>query len=371
MITHTPRKRRTNAEMNGLRDTIMQICEKNQPLSVRQLFYLLTTGGHIEKTEPEYKRVIATSAELRVSGELPFGWIRDDSRRRMQLTLHKSPALALQLLADTYAYDVQSTQPTRLEIWCEKETLSGVLWRICAEYRIDLLPCKGMPSLTYRYEAAVTANKDGRPFQVLYIGDSDPTGELIDPTIDKFMNEHLKTEWLGIKRIAVTDEQRHKLNLPTRPPKEAGERAGRHADIGCVEVEAIPPDTLRQILRNEIESCLDGEALERARLVDDAQRQTIAGMVETLGGVSSTPDADPGEPIRQIVLYELDDDGDPVPMNRSNPLHREFWGDRWHKNDELHAKPPGKYNLTADGRVTFVAQILRKNPMHLLLVRPG
>ena len=269
------KKRMTNSELNHLRSEIISLCKNHQPLSVRQLFYLLVTRGYIDKTEKAYKQVIRLSGELRTSGELPFRWIRDDSRRRMEMSLHKSAADALRDASERFAYDFQIMQPIRLEVWCEKETLSGVLWPTCAKYRIDLLPCKGMPSLTYRHEAAMAANLDGRPFKVIYVGDSDPTGEMIDPTINRFMDEYLKVEWLGIERIAVTDEQRTAMSLPTRPPKETGARAGRHAEIGCVEVEAIPPDALRGILAKSLEARLDMDALRRAHLEDDAQRETL------------------------------------------------------------------------------------------------
>ena len=276
------RTRRTAAQVTKIKAVIYALCKTHRPLSIRQLFYLLVTTGEIDKTELAYKQVIRLATEMRNEGELAFEWIRDDSRRRMRLALNQSPAEALQDLAESYSFDYQSLQPTRLEVWCEKETLSGVLWPVCAKYRVDLLPCKGMPSLTYRHEAAMASNDDGRPFKVLYVGDSDPTGELIDPSINSFMRRYLRVVWLGIERIAVTDSQRKELKLFTRPPKEKGKKAGRHADIGCVEVEAIAPDELRKILSMAIESNLDRGSLERARLVDEAQKETILSMIDSL-----------------------------------------------------------------------------------------
>jgi hypothetical protein len=275
-------------------------------------------------------------------------------------------------MSENYAFDYQSLQSVRLEIWCEKETLSGVLWPICAKYRIDLLPCKGMPSLTYRHEAAMAANQDGRPFKVLYVGDSDPTGELIDPTINRFMDEHLKVEWLGIERIAVTDEQRSDMNLSTRPPKETGTRAGRHAEIGCVEVEAIPPDTLRAILAEAIEENLDQDALNRARREDAAQRETLESMIAALGGCE--PDDVPTQPVesdREIVLYQCnEEDGTVSPMERSNPLYKEFWAKGWAKSDRLYELESNEWFRLDYGQETVLeAYILDRNPMKLAIKR--
>ena len=276
------RTRRPMAEVSQIKAEIYTLCETHKPLSIRQLFYLMVTTGRIEKTELGYGQVIRMAGEMRTGGEMPFQWIRDDSRRRLNLAMNSTPAEALSELVESYRFDYQSLQPTRLEVWCEKETLSGTLWPTCASYRVDLLPCKGMPSLTYRHEAAMAANRNGRAFKVLYVGDSDPTGELIDPSINSFMRQHLKVDWLGIERVAVTDDQREALNLFTRPPKEKGVRAGPHADIGCVEVEAIAPDTIREILSETIAANLDQDLLMRAAQVDKAQRATIAGMIESL-----------------------------------------------------------------------------------------
>jgi len=262
-------------------------------------------------------------------------------------------------------------QPINIEIWCEKETLNGWLWPICAEYRIDLLPCKGMPSITYLYEASMAARRDGRPYRILYVGDDDPTGRKIDPRVERFMTtEHPPdVKWLGIERIAVTQQQRDELNLPTRPPKEKGVKAGIHGKIGCVEVEAIPPAILRRILATKIESYMDMDAFAATREIDRMQRETLA---EIAASYDATPaDDKPAEPDMEIVLYELDGDGDHVPMNRLNPLHREFWRDGWAKTAGLRDFSTGdELNLRLGDRHAFAARILRKNPMHLLLVRP-
>ena len=130
------------------------------------------------------------------------------------------------------------------------------------------------------------------------------------------------------------------MSLPTRPPKETGARAGRHADIGCVEVEAIPPDTLRQILAKSLEANLDMDALRRAHLEDNAQRETIEAMIASLGGCE--PDepkkVDEVELNREIILYEWtsEDETEAQPMERSNPLYKEFWSKGHGKKDCFH-----------------------------------
>jgi hypothetical protein len=52
------RRRRTKAEMNAIRAAIYQALEADQPMTVRQVFYRLTSEGVIDKIEPEYQTVV-------------------------------------------------------------------------------------------------------------------------------------------------------------------------------------------------------------------------------------------------------------------------------------------------------------------------
>ena len=50
-------------------------------MTVRQVFYRLVTLGAIGKSEPEYKTtVVRLLTEMRLAGEIPFGWIADNTR---------------------------------------------------------------------------------------------------------------------------------------------------------------------------------------------------------------------------------------------------------------------------------------------------
>ena len=75
------RRRRTAAEMDRIREAIYTITSAMHPMSVRQVFYQLTTQGVIQKTEKEYKQtVIRLLRDMRLDDDLPFSWIADNSR---------------------------------------------------------------------------------------------------------------------------------------------------------------------------------------------------------------------------------------------------------------------------------------------------
>src|SRR5262245_10337357 len=75
------RPRRTKAAMTGVRAAITDILSKDNPQTVRQVFYALTVRGVIAKAEIEYQRtVVRLLGEMREAGTIPFAWIADNTR---------------------------------------------------------------------------------------------------------------------------------------------------------------------------------------------------------------------------------------------------------------------------------------------------
>src|SRR5262245_42647591 len=118
-------------------------------MTVRQVFYQLVVRGAIEKTEEEYQgTVIGLPTEMRIEEQLPFDSIVDESRRRRITRTYNNIADAARDTAEFYRRSALRECPDYIEIWVEKEALSGVLWDVTSEYDVPLLVSKGMPSLT-------------------------------------------------------------------------------------------------------------------------------------------------------------------------------------------------------------------------------
>ena len=60
---------------------------------------------------------------------------------------------------------------------------------------------------------------------------------------------------ITFQRVAVTQRQIERYNLPSRPTKTSDSRAKGFGDVS-VELDAIDPDTLRALVRNSIEAHL-------------------------------------------------------------------------------------------------------------------
>lgn len=156
---------------------------------MRGTFYQLVNRGVVEKTEAEYQQVVVRLlTEMRVNKELPFYWIVDQSRRRQVTRTYDSMAEAVEDVATFYRKSALNEAPAYIEIWVEKDALSGLMWDVTSKYDVPLLASKGMPSITFLHSTAEHMENEwllrDRPTYIYQFGDHDPTGALIPRTIE-------------------------------------------------------------------------------------------------------------------------------------------------------------------------------------------
>ena len=67
------RKRRGRAEIEKIKEAIYRFTKREKPVTVRQVFYHLTTLGLVGKTEGEYQNtVVRLMSQMRRERRLPF-----------------------------------------------------------------------------------------------------------------------------------------------------------------------------------------------------------------------------------------------------------------------------------------------------------
>ena len=74
------RTRATKAEVAARREALLDIIEAGRPMTVRQVFYQATVRGLVEKAESGYGKVQTDLTIMRRTGELPYGWLADNTR---------------------------------------------------------------------------------------------------------------------------------------------------------------------------------------------------------------------------------------------------------------------------------------------------
>lgn len=270
------RTRRTAGEIDQLDAQIVAVLEEDHPQSVRHIFYRMTDPRlpePVEKSDRGYRHVQDRCLKLRRSGRIAYSWIADLSRRGYFVNTFSSAGDFIDRMAGHYRADLWRESAFRCEIWAESRSIASVLLDDCNELAVDLFPCGGFSSLSFVHEAAQQHNLSGdtRPLVVLYIGDYDPAGVLIDVTLEREMRLHLNSDIdLDFRRIAINEVQVELYDLPMKPRK-AGDTRSLQVEY-TVEAEAMPARDLRAIMRNEVEMLLPAHALDVAKVAEKSER---------------------------------------------------------------------------------------------------
>ena len=282
------RSRRTGKEIALLERQIYEVLEKDHPQSVRHLFYCMTNPRlpvFVEKSDHGYKQIQSRMTEMRRDGTLPYHWITDATRRGHFVNTFNSRAEFIEAYAGLYRANLWEYADEYVEVWCESRSIAGVIERDCRDLAVSLFPSGGFTSLTLAYSSAMGINEatdDGqKAAHVIYIGDYDPAGVLIDLAIEKELRQHLHSAVdLSFHRIAITEEQIEQYDLPTKPRK-VGDVRSQHVKH-TVEAEAMPAKTMRKLLRDAVEAFLPEGALEIARVAERSEQEGLRVLAASL-----------------------------------------------------------------------------------------
>jgi len=253
--------------------------EHGYPVTVRQAFYLMVTGGHVPKLETQYRRVQRALSDMRRQGVIPYGYLADHTRWVRKRAAYDDLSDALSLWQHNYRREMWGNQKAHVEIWLEKDALAGVVDPISREYDVGLYVTRGYPSISYLYEAAESLRAIDKPKFIYHFGDYDASGKDAARSVREGLRE------LGavftFTEVAVTYDQIITLGLETRPAKRKDPRANRWGDI-AVELDAIPPNELRRLVREVIEQHIDVMAMARLKTIEAEERRTIKDWGDSL-----------------------------------------------------------------------------------------
>ena len=276
------RRRRSSEDMAAIRAAIIGILEADHPQTVRQVFYQLVTRGIVEKTEAEYQQtVIRLLTEMRLDGQVNWDWIIDVSRSVRETQTFDNVTDALNDTARFYRRSALQACPDYVQIWCEKEALTGIIWDVASDYDVPVIPSKGMPSLTLVYDCFLKirrAHKAGKVSFLYQFGDHDPTGVMIPQSLETRLNEFCEKYECPppfIERVALTRQQIIDHRLPTRPTKREGNRHALKFEGDSVELDALPSRALRALVVECIERHISQTELAVLREAESSERMLI------------------------------------------------------------------------------------------------
>jgi hypothetical protein len=280
--SHIKRQRATKAEVEERRDSLFEIVEAMKPMTVRQVFYQASVRGVVEKSEAGYNKVQTDLVQMRRAGEMPYGWLADSTRWERKPKTFDSVEQALQETAQLYRKALWADADAYVEIWLEKDALSGVVYPITSMYDVPLMVARGYASLSFLHSAAEYINELDIAVYIYHLGDFDPSGVNAGEKIEETLRELAPDAEIHFERIAVTPYQIDTLKLPARPTKTTDSRSKGFGDIS-VELDAIEPDLLRNLVRVYIEKHLP-EQLKVLQVAEESERTLIRRLVDGLGG---------------------------------------------------------------------------------------
>jgi hypothetical protein len=284
--SYTKNKRRTKDAIQSIKEAITEILSKDNPQTVRQVFYALSVRGVIRKEEVEYHRtVVRLLSEMREKNEIPFEWIADNTRWMRKPTTFTGLDACLDATSTFYRRNLWAAMPVYVEIWCEKDALAGVLLSETEVYDVPLMTARGYSSLSFVYSAAQAIRAKNKPAYIYHFGDLDPSGVDACRDVEAKLKRYAPDVEIHFERPAVTREV-ERWNLPTRPTKMKDPRAKKFVGTS-VELDAIPAATLRSLVRECIERHIDMQQLHLLRIAEHSEREILSKWAATLRGAAA------------------------------------------------------------------------------------
>jgi hypothetical protein len=252
-------------------------------VTLRQLFYRLVARQLIPNTQYHYRRLSAVTAESRRGGTFPD--LIDQSREIYGVGGYESPAEALRRAARFYNRNWTEGQPVSIFLGVEKR---GMVSQLSSWFggRATIFATGGYASQTQADDIKSYVARQDRPAILFYAGDHDPTGEDIERDLIK------RTDcWKAVRRIALTPQQVIDHSLPEyAPTKEELKKLNddprakafeqRHGSLVQYEVDALPPDVLRDLYQSAFDEFWDEAIHQRVLVREASERQQLIDLAD-------------------------------------------------------------------------------------------
>lgn len=288
-------------------------------MTLRQLYYQFVSQNLITNEEKSYKRLAGIISDARLAGLVDWNAIEDRGRVPMTPSHYDSAEDLVERLkghAKYFNFDRWRDQPYYVELWVEKQALASVLEPLAHQHHVTLMVNKGYSSQSAMYDSAQrfregmgcegepelfdpefhsctreefkgTENRDvsyEREGVLLYLGDHDPSGEDMVRDIRERMTMFGVPD-LDVKKVALTTAQVRQYRPPPNPAKVSDPRAEAYIALHgprSWEVDALPPNTLVQLINTAIVDLIDQDALARVKKDEDAARKKVTKALATI-----------------------------------------------------------------------------------------
>lgn len=272
------------AKLETIKKIIEEYKKQGYKMTLRQLYYQLVSRDIIPNRVQEYQKLSTLLVKARMGGAVDWNSIEDRLRRpKVPYKVNDVPH-AIKDTIRQYRLERQEGQDNYIEVWCEKDALSNVLYRVTAHYQIRLMVNRGYSSCTAMHDAFKRfqrAENRGQNVIILYLGDHDASGlDMIRDVTDRQDEFGVDPE---IVHIALTKAQIEQYNPPPNPAKITDPRAKDYiAEHGATswEVDALPPNVLEELLISSIEARIDSDMFDSIVAQEDRDKAKLSDFAD-------------------------------------------------------------------------------------------
>ena len=260
--------------------------EQGLRLTLRQLYYQFVTRNWITNEEKSYKNLGKLLSDARLAGLIDWNAIEDRVRVPVNPPEFDSLEDLIEAAFHSFRLPRWDGQDHYVELWVEKDALSGVLRPLANEFHVTLMVNKGYSSQSAMYEAGqrfVEKDGDGKTTILFYLGDHDPSGEDMVRDIQDRLNTFGSE--VVVRKLALTMDQVQQYAPPPNPAKMTDSRARKYVEEHgqqSWEVDALPPEVLQELIRTAFEEVVDVDKMDAIKATEEREKKLLRRAVKNL-----------------------------------------------------------------------------------------
>tara|TARA_Y100000310_G_C20691169_1_gene822321 strand:+ start:3641 stop:4597 length:957 start_codon:yes stop_codon:yes gene_type:complete len=251
-------------------------------LTLRQLHYQFVARDLYENTMRNYKKLGDIIRNGRMAGLISWDLVQDRTRSLVGWGWgSRNPASAIMSAAYSYKERRWHNQPVKVEIWVEKDALSGVMTDPGHKWRLNYFATKGYPSISSLKEAAdrfKAWERQGHSVVILYLSDHDPEGLHMPEQVGEALEQFGVTN-MEIRRIGLTMDQIREHQPPPSAAKESSSRASAYVEAtgttDAWELDALRPAVIQQLIEDEVRDIRDLDLWNEAIAQEEANKDLM------------------------------------------------------------------------------------------------
>jgi|TARA_R110000823_G_scaffold66105_3_gene154944 hypothetical protein len=283
-------ERRFAAKTALVIDQANEIMEDYDSITLRGLYYQFVARNYLENTIRNYKKLGDIIRNARMAGRISWDLMTDRTRSLYGYNTSANISQAFTYASYSYKEDLHLDQDNYIEVWCEKDALTGTINRPCNHRRISYFPTKGYPSISALKDAADRFQRQveaGKKCIVLYLSDLDPEGIAMPKTVQETFNT-MGVD-VTIERIGLTLEQVRLYNPPSSLAKATSSRLDDYIEeIGTSEVwelDALSQDVTRSLISDRLDELIDQDRFNAAKQIESRNMRRMVDIADRMDEV--------------------------------------------------------------------------------------